>query len=337
MKAIEIIGGGLAGLALGRALAHACVPVSLHEAQAYPRHRVCGEFISGLRPDVMAGLDLSPVLADARQHRSMAWHWQQRRMRVDTLPTAALALSRHALDQRLAEAFVAAGGDLHVGSRVAARETREGRVWATGRRAATRSEWLGLKVHCVGLSLAADLEFHLAPGAYVGVTAVEGSEINVCGLFRRRPEVHVPGASILPAYLRACGLATLADRVESTIQPGTQAAVAALNFDRVAPADRIVLGDAFAMIPPYTGDGMAMAFESAWLALDPLLDYARGQRGWADTENLVRRRLRARFGRRLRLAGTLQRVMVSRQGQAGFAALAGRGLLPFGLLFRLLH
>ena len=45
---ISIAGGGLAGLSLGIALQSRGVSVTLHEASTYPRHRVCGEFISGV-------------------------------------------------------------------------------------------------------------------------------------------------------------------------------------------------------------------------------------------------------------------------------------------------
>ena len=45
-KPITIAGGGVAGLALGVALAQRGIPVELFDKGAYPRHRVCGEFIA---------------------------------------------------------------------------------------------------------------------------------------------------------------------------------------------------------------------------------------------------------------------------------------------------
>ena len=46
-QAITIVGGGLAGLTLGIGLRRKGIPVAIREAGHYPRHRVCGEFISG--------------------------------------------------------------------------------------------------------------------------------------------------------------------------------------------------------------------------------------------------------------------------------------------------
>jgi len=47
-RSVEVVGGGLAGLSLGLALRRRGVPVTVWEAGHYPRHRVCGEFITGL-------------------------------------------------------------------------------------------------------------------------------------------------------------------------------------------------------------------------------------------------------------------------------------------------
>ena len=61
---IEIIGGGLAGLSLGLALRRGGVPVTLHEAGEYPRHRVCGEFITGLDPATRRSRPFPPEVAE---------------------------------------------------------------------------------------------------------------------------------------------------------------------------------------------------------------------------------------------------------------------------------
>jgi len=43
---IAIIGGGLAGLSLAILAANANYSVALFEKEAYPFHKVCGEYIS---------------------------------------------------------------------------------------------------------------------------------------------------------------------------------------------------------------------------------------------------------------------------------------------------
>src|SRR5258707_15505561 len=64
-KPITIVGGRLAGLALGIGLRQRAVPVTVWEAGHYPRHRVCGEFISGKGQGTLRRLGLSELLARA--------------------------------------------------------------------------------------------------------------------------------------------------------------------------------------------------------------------------------------------------------------------------------
>src|SRR5262249_37653299 len=108
-REIEIIGGGLAGLSLGLALRRADVPVTLYEAGTYPRHRVCGEFITGLGVSTIARLGLESFVRDALRHHDVAWHLGEDAPRIQKLPSPALGISRWALDARLAEAFVRSG------------------------------------------------------------------------------------------------------------------------------------------------------------------------------------------------------------------------------------
>lgn len=334
---IEIIGGGLAGLALGLALRRAGVPVQIFEAGAYPRHRVCGEFITGLPPSTIARLGLAPHLTDALSHREIAWFFERGRPHFERLPAPALGLSRHALDARLAAAFVAAGGELHTRTRVTDLAARPGRVFATGRNPG-RPAWLGLKVHARNLPLERDLELHLGRAGYVGLARVETGAINVCGLFRRQPIARLE-SGLLPAYLRANGLDSLAARLEAAeLEPDSFCAVAALRYGRhLAGGKRVCLGDAGAMMPPFTGHGMAMALQGAELALDPLLAFAKGNAAWANTGRTIGTALRRRFRRRLAFAGVFHSFLLQPARRRWFAALCRSRLLPFRLLYSALH
>jgi 2-polyprenyl-6-methoxyphenol hydroxylase-like FAD-dependent oxidoreductase len=98
-----------------------------------------------------------------------------------------------------------------------------------------------------------------------------------------------------------------------------------------------VLGDAFAMIPPFTGNGMAMAFQSAERALDPLLAYARGEAGWPATCRAVHTRLHRRFRVRLASANALHAFLFSPRHQRWLFALNRARLLPLRPLYHALH
>ena len=339
---IEIIGGGLAGLALGLALRRAGVPTTVFEAHAYPRHRVCGEFLTGLDATTIARLRLGPLLADALRHRRLTWHHRDRPIRTQTLPAPALGLSRHVLDARLAETFVAAGGTLRVHARIAPEAAPAGRVFALGRRRRT-SPWIGLKVHARGLQLTGDLELHLGDRAYVGLSAVEDGQINVCGLFHRRPalpdEPAANGVAVLLRYLDAAGMPALVCRLAAAdIDQASFCAVASISFQWEPPAPgRLCLGDRFAMTPPFTGNGMAMALQSAALAADPLVAWHRGELPWLAAVGLVNRRLRRRFHSRLTAANALHPFLLESRPQR-WLALAGRAqLLPLRPLYYLTH
>lgn len=335
---IEIVGGGLAGLSLGLALRGAEVPVTIFEAGDYPRHRVCGEFITGLDDATITALGLEFCLNDALRPREVAWFLNGQLTNRQRLPVPARALSRHRLDARLAAAFTEAGGLLRTHTRITDPAPLPGRVLTTGRRR-SRSDWLGLKIHALDLPLAGELEFHLGTDAYVGLTRVESRRVNICGLFRRR-ELCAKGHHLLLAYLSAAGLGVLAERLaRATLDDHSFSAVAALDFSPPpGPAEKqLTLGDAWSMIPPFTGNGMAMAFQSAECALDPLLAFARHTRDWTTTTHAIQTALARRF--RVRLAGArlVHPFLLRPSRQRWLTRLARTHLLPLRPLYTLLH
>jgi 2-polyprenyl-6-methoxyphenol hydroxylase-like FAD-dependent oxidoreductase len=314
-RTITIVGGGLAGLTLGIGLRQRGIPTVICEAGTYPRHRVCGEFISGNGPAVLERLGLLKLLEDAgaiRAH-SAAFISGSNHSPVRNLPAAAIGLSRYALDAALATEFEGLGGELHSGAR---HENifSEGVVRASGRRAQPTENgwrWFGLKAHATNVQLSADLEMHVSADNYVGVNRINGGEVNVCGLFRGRP-----GATRESGFdlLRGKPGSPLHERLASArFDENSFCSIAGLSLkpQRAADKNECCIGDAVTMIPPVTGNGMSMAFESAEIAIEPLTRYSSGETTWSEARDTIAQKCDAAFAERLTWARRLQWLMFS--------------------------
>lgn len=337
---ITICGGGLSGLSLGIALRQSGVPVVLREAGSYPRHRVCGEFISGVSDETLEILGILPCFDPSIRLVESQWFAGEDEIVSQKLPCPARGLSRFYLDKVLADEFVNLGGKLLCKSRCELKNAgKEGTIWAAGRPANRGRKWLGLKVHLRGFDLRSDLEMHLGNGAYLGISRVEDGKVNACGLFRPQTSIKGKNSALLLSYLRATRLNALAARLESAI-PDEASFSAVAGFEmgwQETDDDLLGIGDAFSMIPPFTGNGMSMAFESAAIALPPLVAYAKNDLAWNEARRAVRIGMRTQFKDRLRIAGGLHKAMLGGIGQSVTVAMARRNLLPFNWLFERLR
>lgn len=332
---MTIAGGGLAGLSLAAGLRRRGVPVVVREAGRYPRHRVCGEFISGVERETLEELGIADDLADALPHRSVAWFRGDRTIHRNTLPAPALGISRHRLDQRLKDRVIALGGVVEEDARLT-RTPADGLIWAAGR-IPRPGPWIGLKMHFTQLPMESDLEMHLGHRAYAGLAGVEDGRVNVCGLFRLDRSRTGPG--LLRSYLRAAGLHPLADRLDAAVaDENSFRAVAGFTLGHQhAEAGLCAIGDAARMIPPFTGNGMSMAFQSAALALDPLERWSRGRIPWHACTAEIAALQHRRFRRRMTAAAALHPVLLRPAGCDAVEGLATAGLLPFRLLLSLIR
>jgi len=329
-KSITIVGGGLAGLTLGIALRQKQIPVMIHEAGNYPRHRVCGEFISGRGQATLARLGLRELLdqAGAVPAQTAAFFSTTKATASRPLPSPALCLSRFLLDAALAEKFIGLGGELLTGTRFAG-DFGEGIVRAMGRRAGAGESgprWFGLKVHARKITLTADLEIHVSPRGYVGLCKINDGAVNVCGLFRQRAGEN-GDAKNGRDWLRGPPGSPLFQRLaHAEFDEDSACAVAGLSLQPQPAGARagICVGDAITMIPPVTGNGMSMAFESAELAVAPLASWSCGGISWNEARQKIARDCDAAFARRLTWAKWLQTIILTPALQNPLATLTNR-------------
>ena len=339
MKTVTIIGGGLSGLCLGIGLRQREVPVRILEAGTYPRHKVCGEFLSGKGREVLTALGIAARLVGAREAVDVTFSLGARSTKVRPLPAPALCISRWKMDAALAEMFTELGGEL-ITSQRANTDPAEGTIRATGRRPqAGEGGWrlFGLKAHALGVTLRAGLELHFTPRGYVGLCAVEDGRTNVCGLFRSREAVPTL-ARDWREWLGGAPDSALHERLAHAQWDDasfTTVAALALAPRRAQLREEASIGDAVTMIPPVTGNGMSMACESAAAAIAPLTAWSRGTATWEEARQTIARQLDAEFRPRLRIAALLQRTIL--QPTARFALFQSARLFPAmqTLLFRL--
>jgi flavin-dependent dehydrogenase len=303
-RPITIVGGGLAGLTLGIGLRQREIPVTIWEASHYPRHRVCGEFVSGRGQEVLERIGLLEMFgrAGAISSSTTRFFLDGFSSPLRAIRPPALCLSRFSMDEMLAKHFCALGGELHQNARYESPHGGEGYVFASGRVAKPTVNgwrWFGLKVHARNVVLEADLEMHTAFNGYVGLCRLHAGEVNICGLFRARPGAPGP----VPEQLLAGIPGTLLNQRLASAQydHSSFCSVAGLCLpgQSALPGSDCRLGDALTMIPPVTGNGMSMAFEAAGIAM-PFFDaYCRGQMHWESARQSVAQGCDAAFRQRL--------------------------------------
>jgi flavin-dependent dehydrogenase len=232
------------------------------------------------------------------------------------------------MDKLLADEFVRLGGNLILDQRNAGPSSAAGIVLASGRRLAPVERgwrWHGLKAHARNVATVADLEMHVFRHGYVGLCRLADGEVNICGLFRRNHSIASDTSGF--ELLRGEPGTRLHDKLaKAEFIAGSTCAVAGISLrpQRAQAKTICAIGDALTMIPPVTGNGMSLAFESAQIACQPLTDFSAGNISWAGAQQAIARQCDETFAGRLFWAKWFQRALLSPSFQNIFAVLAAR-------------
>jgi 2-polyprenyl-6-methoxyphenol hydroxylase-like FAD-dependent oxidoreductase len=171
------------------------------------------------------------------------------------------------------------------------------------------------------------------------MTPIEDGKVNVCGLF---PSAGLPAGTkrcaLFLAAMRANGLSELAETLTAAhCHDDSFVGAAGFELGNQRPTPGLcTLGDSEAIIPPFTGNGMSMAFEAAESAVAPLAGYVAGEQGWNEAREEIDTRLRDRFRARLRAARVVHPFFLNSLGQTLLAGVSRAHLLPFRFMHSLL-
>ena len=333
MKEITIIGGGLAGLALGIGLRNKGVPCVLYEKNDYPRHRVCGEFISGVSKDTLQRLDLLETLSQSSSVPGVRWFIKNRNIFEMNFDADGIGISRYLLDDLLAKLFVSKGGQI-VKKKHTLNQPKEGLVQAIGKPLNKGGNWIGLSIHILGTDTS-DLEMHNGVGGYVGISPVEDGKANLTGLFLKNPKLKGKGKDLIIGYLRWIGLTHLADNLmNKECLEKSFCAISGFKFGFFKKNNEFSIGDSSQLIPPFVGNGMSMAIESADIASEKIEKYSQGKWHWDQALESAKKEINKLFTKRMMIASALHPLLISRFGLATLNLSSKMNLLPVSTLYR---
>ena len=342
---VAIIGAGISGACAAIRLAKNGARVLLIEAGEFPRHKVCGEFLSPESKSVFARLGVLETLKNAgatKVNSARVVSRNGRELNLD-LPQSALGISRFELDKILAKAAQNAGAKLVCKTRVRAitsensgfeistsHENFHARIVlnAAGRNAhwlphedgstlasdGKATKYVGLKTHFRNSNLPVGIvELHAWRGGYCGLVQVEDGVLNACLLTRydvlkgRAPEEFW---SWLLDHLPA-----LRARLENAQIQMPWLATGNVVFGRSTPVEEKLwnCGDAAGFIHPLAGDGMAMAARSGELAGAILSSHLKSEISERQAREIYELAWQREFSSRLKWASRFQKMLIDPQ------------------------
>ncbi len=298
---IIIIGGGLAGLVSAIHLSKAGLAVTLIEKNEYPKHKVCGEYISNEVLPYLQHLGADPLTIGAKKINRFLLSTTRGKTIETTLPLGGFGVSRYTLDHFLLQKAIANNcrvlqdtvSDVHFANDIFKVTTKEGTILtskivigAFGKRSNmdaklersfinNRSPFVAVKTHLKGNFPDDLVALHNFTGGYCGVSQVENGNLNVCYIsnyksFQQYKNIESFQQEVL---FKNPHLKTIFENAVPVFEKPLT--ISQISFSNKTTVENHILmcGDAAGMIHPLCGNGMAMAIHSAKIASELIVDY----------------------------------------------------------------
>lgn len=290
-KPVTIIGGGLAGLTTAIHLSKIGLKVILFEKNEYPKHKVCGEYISNEILPYLDWISINISELNPTHISKLDFSTADGKMVSCNLPLGGFGVSRFALDAFLCKKALENGCEIvqdsvhdivykndsfTISTLNSGTFTSEIVIGAFGKRSnidqklkrafvQTKSHWLAVKAHYSGEFPNDLVGLHNFEGGYCGVSKVENNTINICYLasydsFKKCKNIEEYQNQVL---VKNPHLKSIFESSKMLFE--SPLTISQVSFDKKSTVENhiLMIGDTAGLIHPLCGNGMAMAIHSA--------------------------------------------------------------------------
>jgi flavin-dependent dehydrogenase len=337
---IIIIGGGLAGLTAGIHLSKKGIQVIIIEKNEFPKHKVCGEYISNEVLPYLEWLDLKISDLKPTHIDKLEFSTANGTLIKTELPLGGFGISRYELDFYLYKKALSNGCKIlkkEVENVVFENEkfiisTSNGTILtanfvigAFGKRSnidvklnrkfiQQKSPWLAVKAHYSGEFPNDLVGLHNFEGGYCGVSKVENNRINICYLTKY---------SSFKEYKNIADFQNLVVKQNPHLQKifknskllfEKPLTISQISFVPKQAVENhiLMIGDTAGLIHPLCGNGMAMAIHSAKIVSELVISYFnKNIKTRIELENKYQEKWNSNFKWRIKIGRVLSEILLN--------------------------
>lgn len=337
---ILILGGGLAGLTAAVHLSKLGHQVTVVEKNTYPKHKVCGEYISNEVVLYYKWLGLDTIVQQSNSITDFKLEVSAKNVAQVKLPMGGFGISRYLLDDLLYQKAIEQGcqfiqeavnqisfeNSIFTVKLNAGLEIKASIVLGSfGKRSSIdiqlnrsfiqkKSHWMAVKSHYNGIFPDDRVGLYPFDGGYCGVSKVEKDVLNICYIvktttFKRCKTISEFQNQILT---KNEGLKTLLQNAKPIFEKPLTISQISFESKKAVENNIIMIGDAAGLIHPLCGNGMAMAIHSAKIASDLIHEALKKEHfNRIDLENAYQDKWNKTFKNRLMMGKLLSKLLLN--------------------------
>ena len=335
-QTIVIIGGGLAGLTAAIHFRNNNYSVIVIEKNEFPKHKVCGEYISNEVLSYLVSLGLDIESLQPKHINKLSFSLVSGKTLHTTLPLGGFGISRYALDHYLYNHAIKVGCQIvqetvvdiefanekfRITTNLNQYEARLA-IGAFGKRSnldiklkrsfiQKQSNWLGVKAHHQLIFPNDLVGLHHFRGGYCGVSKIENDLVNICYLanydtFKKYKSIEEYQINVV---YKNPNLKEIFEK--ASLQFEKPLTISQISFEQKKSVENhiLMIGDTAGLIHPLCGNGMAMAIHSAKLVAENSIAFLENRINRSTLENNYKTDWDKNFKSRLKIGRILGKLL----------------------------